>query len=161
MGNGGYAGRERRVRWKGTVGTVVGLVEREGEGEEPRGRKAEREWEWEVVEEEDGEGKIEIGGEVVDLGIEMAGVGEDPNEEMEDLFEYFDPEVYLKVDGCDGAGRLDTADGRVNSAANGGLGNSADRMPRQSELARKPKVAKSGARDGLLDIAGRKPSRFM
>ena len=132
-------------------------MEKEWVSEEVRER--EREWEWEVFE----EATEEIGGEAVDLGlgIEMGGVGEDPNEEMEDLFEYFDPEVYLRVDGCAGAGRLDTADGRVKSAANGGLYNSADSVPRQSELARKPKVVKSGTRDRLLDTAGRKPGRFM
>ena len=50
---------------------------------------------------------------------------------------------------------------RVNSDTKGGLGNSADRLPRQSALAWEPSVTESSARDRLLDIASREPSRFM
>lgn len=118
---------------------------REEEWVERRGRKAEREWDWELVEEgEDGE--MEIGGNAVDLGIEMGGVDENPDEEMEDLFEYLDPGKYLRIDGCTGADRLDTADGRVDGDTEGGLGNSADGVPCQSHLARKPKIARGRAR---------------
>ena len=127
------------------------------EGFEPQGRKAEREKDWELVEEEDGE----IGGEAVDLGIEMGGVGEDPNEEMEDLFEYFGPSVYFRIDGCPGADRLDPTDSRVDTDTKGGLGSRAAGVPHQPDLARKPKVARGRARERLLDIVGREPGRFM
>ena len=50
---------------------------------------------------------------------------------------------------------------RVNSDTKGGLGNSADRLPRQSDLARERSVTESSPRDRLLDIAGREPSLFM
>ena len=53
-------------------------------GVEQRGRKAEREGEWEWFEREVGE----IGGAGAGLGIEMGDGGEDPDEEMEDVFEY-------------------------------------------------------------------------
>ena len=55
------------------VGTGAGAgwgEEREGDSAEPRGRGA-KEWEWEFVEEDNGE----IGGEAVDLGIDLCGVG--------------------------------------------------------------------------------------
>lgn len=143
VGNGGYGERERRVRWADPEVTMVET--REEEWVERRGRKAEREWDWELVEEgEDGE--MEIGGNAVDLGIEMGGVDENPDEEMEDLFEYLDPGKYLRIDGCTGADRLDTADGRVDGDTEGGLGNSADGVPCQSHLARKPKIARGRAR---------------
>ena len=80
---GGWGSRQRKVRFEDPV--VTDVVEMVGWGE--------RDWEW--VEKEDGE---------------MAGVGEDPDEEMEDVFEYLDPDVYLRTDGCIGAGVLDPAE---------------------------------------------------
>ncbi|KAK0515873.1 hypothetical protein JMJ35_001907 [Cladonia borealis] len=91
--NGGWGNRERRVRWAGPVVTDV------LEPEEEKGSGAEREgWEW--VEEDDGE-EVHIG-----------DMGGDPDEEMEDLFEELDPSVYLKINGCTGAGMLEDADSR-------------------------------------------------
>lgn len=149
--DGGYRKRERRVRWVEPVGTVV------GEGA-PWVGEGEGEWEWVVEEDaevEEEHGKVEIWGEAVDLGIETGGVGEDPIEEMEDVFEYFDPSVYRRIGGDTGAGWLNTAD------TEGDLDNGAGGVPRQFDLARKPKVARGRARERLLDIVGREPGRFM
>ena len=80
---------------------------------------------------------------------------------MEDLFDYIDSKAYLRFDGCTEAGKLDTADSSVAGDAKGGPGSRAGGVPHQPDLVRKPKVAKSDARDRLLDIVGREPGRFM
>ena len=152
---GGYCYRQRKVRFAEPVVTDVEVVDEPWVCEV--GRERHCEWEW--VEKEDVE--IEIGGVAVDLGSEMGGVGKDPDEEMEDVFELLDPTFYLGIDGCTGAGMLDPADSRVNSGTKGGLGNSAVRVPCQPNLLKEPYVTRSGARERVLNIAGRKPGCFI